>query len=66
MICFKDVDIHGSWAYPPIIFKDALSVLSRTPIPVEQIVTHKLPLEDLHKAFDLLGNEGVGKVVIQP
>ncbi len=66
VICFKDVDIHGSWAYPAIIFKDALSVLSGTPIPVEQIVTHKLPLEDLPKAIELLGNEGVGKVVIQP
>jgi threonine dehydrogenase-like Zn-dependent dehydrogenase len=66
LICFKDVDIHGSWAYPAIIFKDAVSLLSMTPMPVEQIVTHKLPLEDLPKAMELVGNEGVGKVVIQP
>jgi len=66
MICYKDVDIHGSWAYPPIIFGDALSVLLRTPLPIEEIVTHKLPLEELPRAIDLVGTEGVGKVVIQP
>jgi len=66
IICFKDVDIHGSWAYPPVFFEKALSVLSRTTIPVEKIVTHKLPLADLPKAMDLAGGEGVGKIVMQP
>jgi L-iditol 2-dehydrogenase len=66
MICNKDLDIHGSWAYPPIIFKDALAVLSKTPCPVGDIVTHKMPLRELPKAMDLVGKEGVGKVVITP
>jgi L-iditol 2-dehydrogenase len=66
MICNKDVDIHGSWAYPPIIFKDALSVLAKTSLPVEEVVTHKLPLEDLPKGLELSGTEGAGKVVIVP
>ncbi len=66
MICFKDVDIHGSWAYPPIIFEDALALLSRTPLPVDEIVTHKLSLEQLPRAIELVGGEGVGKVVVQP
>jgi len=60
------VDIHGSWAYPPIIFEDALSVLSKTPLSVEKIVTHKLSLEELPRAIELVGGEGVGKVVVQP
>jgi len=65
-ICFKDVDIHGSWAYPPVFFEKALAVLSRTPIPIEKIITHKLPLMELPKAMELVGEEGVGKIVIQP
>jgi threonine dehydrogenase-like Zn-dependent dehydrogenase len=66
MICNKDLDLHGSWAYPPIIFKDALSILAKTPLPIGEVVTHKFPLEDLPKAMDLVGKEGVGKVVITP
>jgi L-iditol 2-dehydrogenase len=65
-ICFKDVDIHGSWAYPPVFFEKALAVLSRTPIPIEKIITHKLRLVELPKAVELVGGEGVGKIVIQP
>lgn len=66
MICNKDLDVHGSWAYPPIIFKDALAVLAKTSLPVGHIVTHRFPLQDLPKAMDLVGKEGVGKVVIIP
>ena len=66
MICNKDLDIHGSWAYPPIIFKDALAVLSKTTLPVGEIVTHKMPLKELPQGMDLVGKEGVGKVVITP
>jgi len=65
-ICFKDLDLHGSWAYPPIIFEDALSILSKTSLPVEEILTHKIPLEDLPKAMELVGKEGVGKVAVHP
>lgn len=65
-ICFKDLDLHGSWAYPPIMFKYALSLLSRTSLPVDEVVTHKVPLEEVPKAMDLVGKEGVGKIAVQP
>ena len=65
-ICFKDLDIHGSWAYPPAIFNDALSLFSRTSLPVDEVVTHKVSLDELPDAIELVGTEGVGKVVVQP
>ncbi len=65
-ICFKDLDIHGSWAYPSLIFRDAISLLERTPLPVEEMVTHVLPLEEFPKGLELTGSEGVGKVAITP
>ncbi len=65
VICNKDVDIHGSWAYPAIIFKDALAVLANTPFPVEEVITHKVSLDDLPKGMELLGKEGVGKVIVK-
>lgn len=65
-ICNKDLDIHGSWAYPGAIFRDAISLLERTSLPVEDLVTHVMPLEDLPKGMKLTGSEGVGKVAIVP
>jgi threonine dehydrogenase-like Zn-dependent dehydrogenase len=62
----KGVDLHGSWAYPAIIFQDALAVLAKTPSPVEEVVAHKVSLDDLPKGMDLLGKEGVGKMVSHP
>ena len=65
-ICNKDLDIHGSWAYPSLIFRDVISMLERTSLPVEEVVTHALPLEELAKGLELTGSEGVGKVAITP
>jgi len=65
-ICYNDLDIHGSWAYPSLIFRDVISLLERTPLPVEEVMTHELPLEEFPKGMELAGSEGVGKVVITP
>lgn len=65
-ICHKDLDIHGSWGYPALIFKDTLSMLERTALPVEKAVTHTFPLEELPKAFEVVGARDAGKVVVAP
>jgi len=65
-ICHKDLDIHGSWGYPALIFKDAISMLERTHLPVEEVVTHTFPLEEFPKALDIVGSKDAGKVVITP
>lgn len=65
-ICYKDLDIHGSWGYPALIFRDAISFLERAILPVEEVVTHVLPLDEVSKGFELTGTEGVGKVAIAP
>lgn len=64
-ICSQDLDIHGC-RYSPLIFKDVISMLERTPLPVEEVVTHTLPLAELPKGLELTGSADVGKVVILP
>jgi len=66
IICNKDLDIHGSWGYPGLIFRDAISLLERTSLPVEEVVTHMLPFEELPEGLKLAGSEGAGKVAIVP
>ena len=65
-ICLKDVDIHGCLAYPALIFRDAISLLAHTTLPIEEITTHVLPLDEFPKGLELAGSDGVGKVAIAP
>jgi len=65
-ICNKDLDIRGVWAYPQIQFKTAVDALAQFEMPLEKLITHKLPLEKTEKAIQLLGKDAVLKVVIEP
>ncbi|HPP38156.1 MAG TPA: hypothetical protein PK013_06400, partial [Thermosynergistes sp.] len=65
-ICQKDVDIHGSWAYPPMMFKDALDFFSRTSLPVSDLISKSMSLEQLEEGLNQVGTENVHKIVIIP
>ncbi|MDE0013726.1 MAG: zinc-binding dehydrogenase [Candidatus Poribacteria bacterium] len=65
-ICNKDLDVCGVWAYPQIQFQTALDFLQITRAPLSELITHHLPLYQLEKGIDMLGQEGVYKVVIEP
>ncbi len=65
-ICNKDLDVCGVWAYPQIQFQTAIDFLQRTQIPLHKLITHHLPLNELEVGINMLGNEGVYKVVIEP
>lgn len=65
-ICNKDLDVCGVWAYPQIQFQTALDFLQRTRAPLHRLITHHLPLNQLEHGIDILGEEGVYKVVIEP
>ncbi len=65
-ICNKDLDVCGVWAYPQIQFQTALDFLQRTRAPLHELITHHLPLNQLETGIDMLGEEGVYKVVIEP
>lgn len=65
-ICKKDIDIQGVWAYPQIQFETALEFLQRTNAPLEELITDYLPLEKFEEGIEMLGVEGVYKVVVRP
>ena len=66
IVCFKDLDIRGMWAYPAMQFKTALSFLKNTRAPLDKFITHRLPLSSLAEGIDITGTEGSMKVVIDP
>ena len=66
IVCFKDLDIRGMWAYPAMQFKTALSFLKNTRAPLDRFITHRLPLSEIVAGIDTTGSEGSMKVVIEP
>ena len=66
VVCFKDLDIRGMWAYPAMQFKTALSFLKNTSAPLDRFITHRLPLAEITQGIDLTGSENAMKVVIEP
>ena len=65
-LCNKDLDVCGVWAYPQIQFQTALDFLQITRAPLHELITHHLPLHQLEEGINMLGQEGVYKVVIAP
>ena len=55
-ICNKDMDILGSWAYPPTQFSTVLELmrLSMGRLHLDKIVTHRYPVQEAQKAIDNL------------
>ena len=55
-ICNKDMDILGSWTYPPTQFGTVLDLmrLAADRLPLDEIVTHKFHVSDAQKSIDTL------------
>lgn len=47
-------------------FPPALDMISRGVIPMDDIITHELPLSDIHKGIELMRNKKAIKVVVYP
>jgi len=65
-ICYRDLDVLGVWAYPQTQFRTALHFLASCELPLEKLITHRLPLEDAEQGLSMLGQDGVLKVVVEP
>jgi L-iditol 2-dehydrogenase len=66
LICKKDLDILGSWVFPKVTFRKALSLLSQRRFPFEKLVTHRLKVNEVARAFELMERKESGKIVIEP
>ena len=65
-ICFKDMDILGSWAYPPTQFATCLDLmtLSVDRLPLSEIVTHRFKVGEAQKAMDnVIARRGIKSAI---
>lgn len=61
------VTLTTTYGAAPVDIKEAIELLAAGKIPVEKMITHRLPLEDTQKGFQLVadGSESI-KVIIEP
>jgi len=62
-IHYGDIEFVGAFSYHPTFHELALDVLARGLIPVDQLITHSFPLEQVSEAFEV-ANSGQGLKVI--
>lgn len=65
-VCSKDVDVCGSWAYPQAQFEPAMDMLLRTPLPIDDIFTHRLPLSQAQAGIEITGTGACLKALLKP
>jgi L-iditol 2-dehydrogenase len=68
LICSKDLDIHGSWVYPPNQFETAISLLHKKnkEIPLMDLFTHKFSIEQASDGLEVAASGKALKVIIKP
>ena len=63
----NDVTLTTSYAGSPADYQVALELIQAGTVPVEQMITHRLPLADTERGFRLVAEAGNSiKVIIQP
>lgn len=66
LICFGEVELVGVRAYDPMVWRRSYDVLASRQLPVEALVTHRLPLEDAARGIELMkGGKGL-KIMFTP
>lgn len=62
-INFKEITVIGTRVYTRADYERAIQLAGD--LPIEQLISHKVPIEDGVSGFELMGNaQGVCKVLI--
>jgi len=68
-ICWRDIDLHGSWSYLPSQFETAMNLLyhQRDRFSFKNLITHRFHLEEAARGIEKMSaKEESIKVVITP
>jgi L-iditol 2-dehydrogenase len=66
LVHYQELFVLGAYGSAPHHNREALELISSGSVPVEDLITHRLPLDGVHRAIDIV-TKGEGlKVVIQP
>jgi Zn-dependent alcohol dehydrogenase len=55
--------IYGS-SYPPQVFPQILDLHRQGRLPLERLISHRLPLDQVNEAFDLMAQGSARRVLL--
>jgi len=59
----KLLTIHGSWTFSTWMLEEAASWIISRNLPIEDLITHRFPLEQAQEAYRVFQEGQTGKVV---
>lgn len=65
-VCFKEVQINGSFASVPSAWRKALRLLENGQVRTEPLISHTLPITDWQEAFSLFEARKSVKILLTP
>jgi L-iditol 2-dehydrogenase len=66
LVHYRELFVLGAYGSAPRHNREALALISSGAVPVEDLITHRLPLDEVHRAIETVtSGEGL-KVVIEP
>jgi L-iditol 2-dehydrogenase len=66
LVHYRELTIFGANGSSPAHNKRALELIASGQVPVDDLITHRLRLSQLHEAIDLVASGGAIKVTIEP
>lgn len=66
VVHYRQLHIHGANGSAPEHNRRALEYISTGRVPVKDLITHRIPLEDVLSAFDLVRSGTAIKVTVEP
>ncbi|NRB52595.1 MAG: alcohol dehydrogenase catalytic domain-containing protein [Saprospiraceae bacterium] len=64
-IAFRQLQISGSVGYTRATWSQTMNILEQGQVKIEDTITHRLPLQDWKKGFDLMEQKQAIKILLQ-
>lgn len=66
LICFKELEVHGTFAHLPSAWRKALALISSGQVQTKPLITDMLPISEWRRAFDAFESRDGVKIVFKP
>jgi threonine dehydrogenase-like Zn-dependent dehydrogenase len=66
IVCYREVELIGVRAYDPKAWRRSYDVLASRQFPLEILITHRLPLKDAARGFELMESRQGLKIMFTP
>ena len=63
---FLEARMDASFGTTPLAMSRAIRLMERGSVDLEKIITHRFPLQEIHRAMEVMGGKERNKVIVNP